>query len=143
MIYFASDHAGFELKGKLLSFVRALGYDVTDLGAAELDPEDDYPQFITPCAEMVAREADAKGIILGGSGQGEAMAANRIKGVRAAVYYGGKPELVPLARQHNDANVLSIGARFVTEAEATAAVQAFLETPFSAEPRHIRRLAEF
>ncbi len=158
-LYFASDHAGFALKQALIEEVRALGYDVVDMGARALDPDDDYPDFITPCAERVAGEPGAFGIILGGSGQGEAMCANRVKGARAAVFYGpmrvtealdvegGRSEdgfdLVRLARRHNDANLLSIGARFVSGAQALEAVRLFLATPFSDAPRHARRLAKF
>ena len=164
-VYFASDHAGFDLKNALVAHVRTLGYEVEDLGAFALDAEDDYPDFITPCARRVAEEnarageAGARGIIIGGSGQGEAMAANRVPGVRAAVFYGpmrvtvaldiegGRSEdgydAVRLPRRHNDANVLSIGARFVSGEEADKAVRIFLETPFSGAERHTRRLAKF
>ncbi len=158
-VYFAADHAGFTLKNALLEHIRTLGYDLEDLGAYALDPGDDYPDFVTPLAKRVADELDARGIIVGGSGQGEAMCANRIPGVRAAVFYGemevtaaldiegGRSQdgfdLVRLARRHNDANVLSIGARFVSGEEAEEAVRIFLDTPFSASPRHSRRLAKF
>ena len=164
-VYFASDHAGYDLKNALVAHVRTLGYEVEDLGAFALDPKDDYPDFITPCARKVAEEAArggaeaARGIIIGGSGQGEAMAANRVPGVRAAVFYGpmrvtvaldiegGRSEdgydAVRLPRRHNDANVLSIGARFVSGEEADKAVRIFLETPFSGAERHTRRLAKF
>ncbi|MEK7604745.1 MAG: RpiB/LacA/LacB family sugar-phosphate isomerase [Patescibacteria group bacterium] len=156
-IYFAADHAGFTLKNALIEHVRTRGYDVEDLGAFELNPEDDYPVFITPLAMRVAVEPLSRGIIIGGSGQGEAMCANRTEGVRAAVFYGpmrvtaaldiegGHSEdgydSVRLPRRHNDANVLSIGARFVSGDEADEAVRVFLETPFSKGPRHIRRIA--
>jgi len=140
-IYFATDHAGFELKEKLVDFVRSLGHDVEDCGASSLEPEDDYPDFISKAARAVSENPDnVKAVILGGSGQGEAIVANRYKGVRAAVYYGGTPEISTLSREHNDANILSLGARFVTEDEAREAVKTFLETPFSNEERHIRRI---
>jgi len=144
-IYFASDHAGFELKNILIAYVGELGYEVEDMGAFSLNPDDDYPDFITPCARKVAASpsADERGIIIGMSGQGEAMAANRIQNVRAAIFYGGSPEIIQLAREHNDANILSLGARFVTPEEAKNAVKRFLETPFSDSPRHARRLAKF
>ncbi len=158
-IYFAGDHAGFELKNMLLSHVRTLGYDVEDLGAPAFNAEDDYPDYITPCAMRVAAEPGARGIIIGGSGQGEAMCANRVPGVRAAVFYGprrvtaaldsegGRSEdgydAVRLPRRHNDANVLAIGARFVSGDEADEAVRIFLDTPFSGSSRHARRLAKF
>lgn len=142
-IYFATDHAGYELKEKLTQYVSGLGYEIHDFGAHEYDSEDDYPDFITPCAEAVAKDTDSLGIILGGSGQGEAMCANHISGVRAGVYVGGDLEIVQLLREHNNANILSLGARFVIEDEAKKAVQLFLETPFSNDPRHARRLAKF
>ncbi len=159
-VYFASDHAGFDLKNALIEHVRSLGYGVEDMGASVLDSEDDYPDFITPCARRVAEEnarageAGARGIIIGGSGQGEAMAANRIAGVRAAVFYGEPPhpqtdaagavlDMGTSIRAHNDANVLSLGARFLSQEEAQAAVERFLTTPFSGEERHRRRLAKF
>lgn len=158
-IYFAADHAGFALKNALLEHVRTLGYDVEDVGAFVSDPEDDYPDFMTPLAERVAREPLARGIIVGGSGQGEAMCVNRVPGVRAAVFYGpmhvtaaldiegGRSEdgfdAIRLPRRHNNANVLSIGARFVSGEEADEAVRIFLETPFSDASRHARRIAKF
>jgi ribose 5-phosphate isomerase B len=158
-IYFASDHAGFALKQALIEHVRTLGYAVEDMGAFSLDRDDDYPDFITPLAKRVADEVGARGIIIGGSGQGEAMCANRIHGIRAAVFYGSRPvtvsldiegghsedgyDTVRLPRRHNDANVLSIGARFVSGDEADEAVRVFLETHFSESPRHVRRLAKF
>ncbi len=158
-VYFAADHAGFDLKRALLAHVRTLGHEVEDLGAQVLDPDDDYPDFITPLAGRVAAEPAARGIIIGGSGQGEAMAANRVKGARAAVFYGparvtaaleiegGQSEdaydAIRLSRRHNDANILSLGARFVSGGEADEAVRIFLETPFGGGERHLRRLAKF
>lgn len=158
-IYLASDHAGFRLKAALIEQLTLLGNEVEDLGAHALDPEDDYPDFITPLAKRVAGEPGSLGIVLGGSGQGEAMAANRIPGIRAAVFYGkmraastldaegGYSEdgfdCVRLPRRHNDANVLSIGARFVSPAEADEAVRVFLSTPFSGDERHVRRIGKF
>ena len=158
-LYFAADHAGFLLKEALVKHAMLLGYEVEDLGAHTLDPEDDYPDFVTPLAERVAGDAGSFGFILAGSGEGEAMCANRIKGVRAAVFYGparvtaaleiegGHSEdgfdSVRLPRRHNDANVLSIGARFVSGDEADEAMRIFLDTPFSGAPRHVRRLAKF
>jgi len=159
-VYFAADHAGFALKNALIEHVRMLGYKAEDVGASTLDPEDDYPDFVTTLARHVADEPpNARGIIVGGSGQGEAMCANRVKGIRAAVFYGsmcvtaaldregGRSEdgfdVVRLSRRHNDANVLSIGARFVSGDEADEAVRIFLETLFSESPRHTRRLAKF
>ena len=147
-IFFASDHAGFALKSVLIEYVRTLGYDTEDFGAFSFDVEDDYPDFVMPLAKRVASESGSRGIIIGGSGQGEAMCANRISGVRAAVFYmstasENKYEIAQLSRQHNDANVLSLGARFISENEATEAVRIFLETEFSGDERHHRRLAKF
>ncbi|HYC83500.1 MAG TPA: RpiB/LacA/LacB family sugar-phosphate isomerase [Candidatus Paceibacterota bacterium] len=139
-IYLGSDHAGFELKNKIKEYLKGLGYQVSDEGAFELDQNDDYPDFIKIVAKQVASDPEARGIIFGGSGQGEAMVANRFANVRAAVYYGGDLEIVALSRLHNNANVLSIGARFVAEQEAIDAVQRWLATQFGGEDRHIRRI---
>src|SRR5690348_11098342 len=117
VIYFATDHAGFEMKNSLREFVKGLGFEVEDCGAYQFDPEDDYPLFIKKAAEAVSRDAlserpkGVRAVILGGSGQGEQMVANKWSRVRAAEYYGGNLEIVKLARQHNDANILSLGAR--------------------------------
>ncbi len=158
-IYIASDHAGFRMKEALVAHLPTLGYQVEDFGAYELIKTDDYPDYITPLAKKVATEKGSFGIILGGSGQGEAMCANRIQGAHAVVYYGpmmvndilevegGHSEdgfdIIRLGRKHNNANILSIGARFVTGDDAVEAVRIFLESPFSADPRHARRLAKF
>jgi ribose 5-phosphate isomerase B len=139
-IFLASDHAGFGLKGILVDFLRQEEYDVEDLGAHNLDTADDYPDFIRPLAEKVARHKDSVGIELGMSGQGEAIVANRVKGIRAVVYYGHNSEIVSLSRTHNNANVLSLGAHFMTSDEAKDAVRAWLETPFPGEERHLRRI---
>jgi ribose 5-phosphate isomerase B len=148
-IYFATDHAGFDLKEQLVPFVRELGYEVEDLGAYECNPEDDYPEIVSKAAAHVSLDPDgSKAIILGGSGQGEAMVANRFKRVRAVVFNGqyraedGRdiPHEILIAREHNDSNVLSLGARFLNEAEAKEAVRLWLSTPFSGEERHVRRL---
>ena len=141
-IYIGSDHAGYELKEALKKYVGLLGYAFEDKGAHEYAEFDDYPDFIHPVARAVAENPDSFGIVLGGSGQGEAICANKTAGVRAALFYGGNMDIVKLAREHNDANVLSLGARFVGEQEAMDAVKLFLETPFSNEERHARRLAK-
>jgi ribose 5-phosphate isomerase B len=139
-ILFGSDHAGFELKAKLMELAASLGHEVVDKGAFAFDKDDDYPDFIAPVAREVMSDPEhTRGVILGGSGQGEAIAANRFMKVRAAVYYGGPLELVKLSREHNDANVLSFGARFVSEEDAKAALKLWLETGFSGEGRHARR----
>src|SRR3990167_965288 len=143
-IYLATDHRGFELKEKIKGWLKERGYEYEDMGAFEFDKDDDYPDFISKAAEKVSQDPDnSRAIILGGSGQGEAMVANRYKGVRAVVYYGGPKEIVKLSREHNDANMLSFGARFVKEDEALAAIKLWLETPFSGDERHARRLAKF
>lgn len=141
-IYIGTDHAGFELKEKLVVFLRGLGYDVEDLGAHVYDGEDDYPDFIRPVALAVAGNPESRGIILGGSGQGEAICANRVSGIRAAVYYGGAVDIAVLSREHNDANILSLGARFIEDDEAKEIVRVWLETPFSGVERHAKRNAK-
>lgn len=158
-VFFAGDHAGFALKKALVDYARTLGVLVEDVGPLAHDPEDDYPDYVTTLAKRVAVTPDSRGILVGGSGQGEAMCANRIRGVRAAVFYGPMRvtsaldiegarsedgfDAVRLPRRHNDANVLSLGARFISGEEAAEAVHIFLETPFSGAPRHTRRLAKF
>lgn len=160
-IYIASDHAGFELKEVLKKYLPelGLGYEVVDLGAFTLNPEDDYPDFVMPLAQEVAKNPDTFGIVIGGSGQGEAMCANRVHGIRAAVFYGPRVpvsavdvngaessdqfEILKLEREHNNANVISIGTRFVDADEAKFAVELFLKTEFSKDERHIRRLSKF
>lgn len=142
-VFFASDHAGFALKQALVPYVQSLGHEVEDLGPFELVATDDYPEYIGPAARAVARSMGARGIVVGKSGQGEAMCANRVQGIRAAVFYGGKLEVVTLAREDNDANVLSLGAGFVSVEEAEAAARLFLSTDFSNDARHVRRLSKF
>ncbi len=142
-IYFASDHAGFELKNTLLQFVSEMGFEVVDCGAFSYDPTDDYPEFIKKAAKAVSEDPkNSKAIILGGSGQGEDMVADKFPHVRSAEYYGGNLEIIKLSREHNDANILSIGARFLNEAEAKEAVELWLKTDFSGEERHERRINE-
>ena len=142
-IYFASDHAGFEMKNALVGFVRELGFDVEDLGPSELNQEDDYPEFVKKAAQAVSEALESsRAIVLGGSGQGESIVANKFPNVRSAEYYGGNLEIIKLSREHNDANVLSLGARFLSLDEAKEAVKLWLETPFSNEERHIRRIKE-
>jgi ribose 5-phosphate isomerase B len=140
-IFIASDHAGFELKQKLVAFLRGQDRDVDDLGPSIYIEGDDYTDTIAPLAQKVAQNKGSLGIAIGGSGQGEAIVSNRERGVRAAVYYGGEMAVVVTAREHNDANVLSLGARFVTEEEAQRAVELFVATPFSGDERHMRRIA--
>jgi ribose 5-phosphate isomerase B len=141
-IYIAADHAGFEMKNKIVEYVTSLGYSVEDMGALMYDSQDDYPDFIAPLAEKVALDTDSRGIIFGGSGQGEAIVANRVSGIRAVVYYGGTLDIPRLAREHNNANILSVGARFVSLEEIQQVVQIFLETEFTGEERHVRRITK-
>ncbi|MCE9644349.1 RpiB/LacA/LacB family sugar-phosphate isomerase [Candidatus Parcubacteria bacterium] len=142
-IYLSSDHAGFALKNHLVEYLNNLGYIAVDKGPYSEDPTDDYPDMVRLVTEEVLKEPHSvKGIVLGGSGQGEAIAANRFNGIRAAVYYGGSLDVIRLSREHNDANVLSLGARFVSTTEAEEAVKVWLETSFSKEERHVRRIAK-
>ena len=138
-IHLATDHAGLDLKNSIREYLINQGYDVKDHGAYEYDALDDYPDFIIPCAKAVSKDLNSRGIIFGGSGQGEAMAANRIKGVRAAVFYNGPDEIIQLSRQHNNANVLSIGARFMMESEIQSAIEIWLKEPFEGG-RHVKRI---
>ena len=138
-IYIASDHAGFQLKNYLKERLSSNGYDIEDCGALKFEPLDDYPDFIIPAAKKVANRPNSRGIIIGGSGQGEAMAANRIPGVRAAVYYNGPIDIVKLSRSHNNANILSLGARFVSNEKAIAILDIWLEEKFEGG-RHEHRI---
>ena len=143
-IYLATDHRGFELKEKIKEWLKEWGYEYEDMGNFVYDKDDDYPDFIRKAAEAVANDPErSRGIILGGSGQGEAMVANRYKGVRAAVYYGGPEEVIVLSREHNDANVLSLGTFFLDKETVKKAIKLWLDTPFSGEERHIRRISKF
>ena len=137
-IVLATDHAGFELKEHVKKFLTEKGYDIKDFGALEYDGLDDYPDFILPAAKYISKHK-LIGIIFGGSGQGEAMAANRINGIRAAVFYNGPDEIVELSRLHNNANILSIGARFVNNQEVEKVIELWLSTDFE-EGRHEKRI---
>lgn len=141
-IYIGADHAGFKLKEKLIPFLKELGHEVEDKGAFEYNKDDDYPDFIKPVAEAVSQDKEARGIIMGKSGQGEAMCANRVKGARAMVWYGYDVGMLRLSREHNDANILSLGAGFVNNEKAFDAVKYWLEIPFSGDERHVRRIAK-
>ncbi len=138
-IFVGSDHAGFELKAALSHHLTSGGYEVTDLGAYDYDAQDDYPPFCIDTAEAVAATAGSLGVVIGGSGNGEQIAANKVSGVRAALAWS--VETATLARQHNDANVVGIGARMHDEVTAFAIIDAFVTTPFSGDPRHLRRIA--
>ena len=140
-VFLGTDHAGFALKEDIKSFLKAAGYEVIDCGAYGLDPDDDYPDFVSKASTGVAEEPSAsgsKGIVFGKSGAGECIVANKIKGIRAAL--GFNERNVELTRTHNDANVLCLGSDFVGPELAKALVKLFLETPFSGEQRHIRRI---
>ncbi len=139
-VYLGTDHAGYEMKEKLKVYLSSLGYSVCDCGDKVNNPDDDYPDFIIPVAHKVAHDEKNFGIILGASGQGEAICANAQGDVRAITYYAPNLEIIKLGRQHNNANILSLGAHFLTQEEAEQACKLFLETPFSNEIRHIRRL---
>jgi ribose 5-phosphate isomerase B len=142
-IFFASDHAGFEMKKSLFEYAKELGFQATDLGPEKFDPNDDYPLEIEKVAIEVFKDPNqARGVVLGGSGQGEAIVANRFPNVRAIVYYGGNEQILKLGREHNDANILSLGARFISIDEARTALKIWLETKFSGDERHVRRLKE-
>ena len=138
-VYLGSDHAGFELKARLIDHVRSLGHEPVDCGAHTFDPEDDYPAPCIATGVRVVADPGSLAIVIGGSGNGEQIAANKVPGCRAALAYN--TETATLARQHNDAQVVAIGARMHTEAEAATIVDAFLATAFSQEERHSRRIA--
>jgi ribose 5-phosphate isomerase B len=138
-IFVGSDHAGYELKTALSEHLTSAGHEVVDLGAFDYDAQDDYPPFCIETAEAVAGTPGSLGVVIGGSGNGEQIAANKVSGVRAALAWS--VETATLARQHNDANVVGIGARMHDEATAFAIVDAFVATAFSEDPRHVRRIA--
>jgi ribose 5-phosphate isomerase B len=148
-IFIGADHAGLAQKAQIIEYLSGNGHEVTDMGDTEYDENDDYPDFVIPVAREVSKfPQTVKGIILGGSGQGEAIVANRFPHVRAAVYYGDAHSLtnnvgnLELSREHNDSNILAIGSRFVTNEQALQAVQRWLETPFSQGERHKRRITK-
>ncbi len=139
-ILLATDHAGFELKNKIKDFLVAENFNVEDMGAHVFDKTDNYPEIMLPVAMKVMNDPEnTKAIVLGKSGNGEAILCNRFPGIRAAVYHGKNLDIVRLSREHNNANVLSLGAGFLEEAEAIEAVRLWISTPFSNEPRHIKR----
>ncbi len=142
-IFLATDHAGFELKEKIKAHLLAMKMEIADCGAFSFDKVDDYPDFIGIAAREVSRDIHSRAIVFGGSGEGEAMVANRERGVRATVYYGGALDIVRLGREHNNSNVLSLGARFLSDKDAMKAVDLWLKTPFSGEARHKRRIEKF
>ena len=137
-IVLATDHAGFELKEHVKKFLSEKGFEIKDFGALEYDALDDYPDFIIPAAKFISKHK-LIGIIFGGSGQGEAMAANRIKGIRAAVFYDGPDDIIELSKLHNNANILSIGARFVSKQKSEEIINLWLSTNFE-KGRHQKRI---
>jgi ribose 5-phosphate isomerase B len=137
-VYLGSDHAGFELKAKLIGWLREAGHDPVDCGPFSFDPEDDYPPYVMRAASSAVNEPGSLGIVIGGSGNGEQIASNKIRGVRAAVAWSD--ETARLARLHNNANVLSLGAREYPIEDAVGFAKIFVETAFSEAPRHARRL---
>lgn len=148
-IFVGSDHAGFGLKEKLIPYLRELNHQVEDKGAFEYNEEDDYPDFIIPVAREISMHPnEVRGIVLGGSGQGEGMAANKFSDVRATVYYGQgqcvvteeHESIIKISRADNDANILSLGARFITEEEMKEVVKEWLETPFKNTKKYQRRI---
>ncbi|WP_406072300.1 ribose-5-phosphate isomerase [Micromonospora sp. NBC_01638] len=139
-VYLGSDHAGFELKVHLANHLAMQGYEVVDVGPRSYDPDDDYPTFCLHTGDLVVADGTGLGVVIGGSGNGEQIAANKVAGVRAALAWN--VETAQLARQHNDANVVAVGARQHTLDEATAIVEAFLNTPFSGNERHARRITQ-
>lgn len=158
-IYIASDHAGYEMKNELKEYLSDLGYNVEDLGANTYNPEDDYPDYAKLISENISKDVTNIGILICGTGQGEIMAANRNPAVRCALFYGeaipktqidisgtesnDSYEIIKLARSHNNANVLALASRFIDIEQAKKAVSVFIETPFSNEERHVRRLSKF
>lgn len=137
-VHIGSDHAGLEFKNKIVKHLQSKGHEVVDHGPHSFDPLDDYPVFCIPTAEAVAKEPGSFGIVLGGSGNGEQIAANKVKGVRAALVWS--KEIAKLAREHNDANVISLGGRMHDEAFCLELVDVFLATLFSGDERHVRRI---
>ena len=150
-IFVGSDHAGFGLKEKLIPYLQELGHEVIDKGAFEYNEEDDFPDFIIPVAREVSmRPYEVRGIVLGGSGQGEGMVANKFRNVRATVYYGQgqcivehmHESIIKISRADNNANILSLGARFITEEEMKEAVKEWLDTPFKDTEKYQRRITK-
>lgn len=141
-IYIAGDHAGFKIKEKLRPWLEKQRYKVIDVGPFNYNPRDDYSDFVIPLAKKVARDKKSRGIIIASSGQGEIIAANRVKGARAVLFYGGNPNILKLSREHNDSNILSMGARFLNEKQIKRAITVWLKAPFSNAVRHKRRLAK-
>lgn len=149
-IFIGTDHAGYVLKEKLVTSLKGQGHEVIDQGAYEYNEHDDYPDFVIPVAQEVSRDSDnARGIVIGATGQGEAIAANKFPHVRAMVYYGesrrvvdDESDIIVRSREHNNSNILSLGARYLTEEEMMSVVDLWLKTPYTGSERHLRRLAK-
>lgn len=139
-VYLGSDHAGFELKQHLVQWLLTAGHEVVDVGAETYQPEDDYPRYCIAAATRVVEDPGSLGVVIGGSGNGEQIAANKVTGVRAALAWS--EETARLGRAHNDANVVAVGARMHTMDEAVEIITTFLQTPFSGEERHVRRIGQ-
>jgi ribose 5-phosphate isomerase B len=156
IVYLATDHAGLEVKNKVIGYLKNLGFETVDCGPFELNKDDDYPDLISKAAQNVSENPESFGIVFGGSGQGEAIVANKFKNVRCALFYseaipveaiditGNKSadsyEMLKLTRAHNNSNMLSLGIRFLTEEQILKAVRIFLESPFPGDERHKRRI---
>ncbi len=137
-VHVGSDHAGFDLKALLVDRLHDAGHEVVDHGAHVLNPDDDYPEFCIATAQAVVADGGSLGVVIGGSGNGEQISANKVRGVRAALVWSN--ETARLSRQHNDANVVAVGARTHSKEECVALVLLFLDTPFSGDARHVRRI---
>ena len=139
-IHIGSDHAGLELKAELIKHLSSNGHEVTDHGPHEYDALDDYPDFCIPAAEAVAKDPSSLGIVLGGSGNGEQIAANKVKGIRAALAWS--IETAKLAKEHNNANVIAVGGRMHEISFVKEIIDAFIDEPFSQDERHLRRITK-
>jgi ribose 5-phosphate isomerase B len=138
-IYLSGDHAGFKLKEKIKLWLEKQDSNVIDIGPHKYNKQDDYPDFVIPMARKVAKNNKGRGIIIAGSGQGEAIATNKIKGIKAGLYHGGSTKIIKTGREHDNINILCMGSRFITEKEAKQAINIFLKTSFQGG-RHLRRL---
>jgi ribose 5-phosphate isomerase B len=141
-IFLSGDHAGFKMKEKIRDWTKLKGFEILDFGPFAYDEKDDYPDFVIPMSRALVKDRTIRGIIIAGSGEGEAIVANKIKGIRAMVYHGKNLRIVKTAREHNNANVLCLGSRFVGENEMKKAIMIFLKTKFDGG-RHERRLKKF
>ena len=139
-IYIGSDHAGFEMKKDLISYLLQNNHEIIDCGPKEYVHDDDYPDYVSIVADHISKEKNVIGIVIGRNGQGEAIVSNRFQNVRCAVFYGGSKHMITLSREHDDANMISLGSDFLTKDEAKRAVDLFLHVKFSGDPRHIRRI---